>query len=196
MDILHIDSSALGGHSASRELSAAMVNHLRRLHPGARVSYRDLDSAPLPHLSAHTLSATDASQVAEADTVMRQFLQADVVVIGVPVYNFSVSSALKAWIDRIAVAGKTFRYTAEGPQGLAGDKSVWLAVTRGGVRGGDDFEEAYLRHMLGFLGIDDIQSVRAEGLALSPAHRDTAMTAAKRQIGALTIATGASRQAA
>ncbi|MCB1566582.1 MAG: NAD(P)H-dependent oxidoreductase, partial [Xanthomonadales bacterium] len=88
------------------------------------------------------------------------FLDADVVVVGVPVYNFTIPTALKAWIDRIAVAGKTFRYTAEGPEGLAGDKRVLLAVTRGGLRGADRFEESYLRFMFGFFGIGDVESIR------------------------------------
>ena len=185
MNILHIDSSALGQNSASRELTAAFVERLRQLQPKVRVSHRDLDRDPLPHLSAQTLAAADDASVAENAAVLQQFLDADVVVIGVPVYNFTIPTALKAWIDRIAVAGKTFRYTADGPEGLAGDKRVLLAVTRGGLRGTDNFEEGYLRHMLGFLGIEDIDSVRAEGLNLSPEHRRQAMHAALQQIARL-----------
>jgi len=182
MNILHIDSSALGQNSASRELTAALVARLRQLHPEARVIHRDLDSDPLPHLSARTLAAADDAIVAENAAVLQHFLDADVVVVGVPVYNFTIPTALKAWIDRIAVAGKTFRYTAEGPEGLAGDKRVLLAVTRGGLRGADRFEESYLRFMFGFFGIGDVESIRAEGLNLSPEHRQKAMAAALQNI--------------
>lgn len=185
MNILHIDSSALGQNSASRELAAALVSRLRELHPEATVTYRDLDSEPLPHLSARALAAADDASVAENAAVLQQFIDADVVVIGVPVYNFTVSTALKAWIDRIAVAGKTFRYTEDGSEGLARGKRVLLAISRGGVREANNFEEDYLRYLFGFLGIEDIYSVRAEGLNLSPEHRRQAMAAALQRIARL-----------
>jgi FMN-dependent NADH-azoreductase len=107
-----------------------------------------------------------------------------VIVVGAPMYNFSVPSQLKAWIDRVAVAGRTFRYTAEGPQGLAGGKRVIVASTRGGMHRGtvSDFVEPYLRQVFGFLGITDIEFVTAEGLAYSPEHRAKAMAAALASI--------------
>ncbi|MCB1560831.1 MAG: NAD(P)H-dependent oxidoreductase [Xanthomonadales bacterium] len=185
MNILHIDSSALGQNSASRELTAALVAGLRQQYPDASVAYRDLDREPLPHLSARTLAAADDATVAENAAVLQQFLDADTVVVGVPVYNFTIPTALKAWIDRIAVAGKTFRYTENGPEGLAGDKRVLLAVTRGGMRGADRFEEDYLRFVFSFFGIEVVESIRAEGLNLSPEHRQTAMGAALKQIAEL-----------
>ena len=112
---------------------------------------------------------------------MRQFQAADVLVVGAPMYNFGIPSTLKAWIDRIAVAGKTFRYTADGPEGLAGGKRVIVASGRGGAYGDAspaDFQEAYLRQVFGFLGIRDIDFVRAEGVALSPEHRAAAIAKA------------------
>ncbi|MGH8030615.1 MAG: NAD(P)H-dependent oxidoreductase, partial [Arenimonas sp.] len=111
------------------------------------------------------------------EAVLEEFLAADVVVVGAPMYNFSIPSQLKAWIDRVAVAGRTFRYTDSGPQGLAGGKRVIVASTRGGIHSGapSDFVEPYLRQVFGFLGIDDIEFVTAEGLAYSPEHREQAM---------------------
>ncbi|KPL47836.1 FMN-dependent NADH-azoreductase [Xanthomonas axonopodis] len=185
MKLLHLDSSALGANSVSRVLSAAVVEQQRRLHPEVEVSYRDLDRDPIPHLTAQTLAHTDPAEAADAEAVMQQFLQADVIVIGAPMYNFGIASTLKAWIDRIAVAGRTFQYTANGPEGLAGGKRVIIASARGGVYAEptNDFQEPYLRQVLGFLGIDDISFVRAEGVAYSPQHRDDALSAALARLG-------------
>jgi FMN-dependent NADH-azoreductase len=115
---------------------------------------------------------------------MQEFLEADVVVIGAPMYNFGIPSTLKAWIDRLAVAGKTFRYTESGPQGLAGGKKVILASSRGGFHqdSASDFQEAYLRFLFGFLGITDLEIVRAEGLAVSPEQRSDGLAAAHASI--------------
>ena len=186
MKLLHLDSSALGTQSASRELSAAIVARQLAANPGLQVAYRDLDADPLPHLDAAALAGTDPAAAARAATVMQEFLDADVVVIGAPMYNFGIPSTLKAWIDRIAVAGKTFRYTAEGPVGLAGGKRVIVASTRGGFHQGavSDFQEPYLRFVFGFLGIGDVEFVRAEGLSVSPEQRAQAMTEAHAAIAA------------
>ena len=115
---------------------------------------------------------------------MEQFLAADVLVIGAPMYNFSIPSTLKAWIDRVAVAGKTFRYTEKGPEGLAGGKRVIIASGRGGIHTNapTDFQEAYLRQVFGFLGVTDIEFVRAEGVAYSPQHRSDAIAGALASI--------------
>ncbi|MCC8490981.1 FMN-dependent NADH-azoreductase, partial [Xanthomonas citri] len=152
MKLLHLDSSALGANSISRVLSAAVVEQQRRLHPEVEVSYRDLDRDPIPHLTAQTLAQADPAEAAAAEAVMQQFLQADVIVIGAPMYNFAIPSTLKAWIDRIAVAGRTFQYTANGPEGLAGGKRVIIASARGGLYADptNDFQEPYLRQVLGF----------------------------------------------
>ncbi|MDI9069634.1 FMN-dependent NADH-azoreductase [Xanthomonas oryzae] len=180
MKLLHLDSSALGATSISRELSAAIVAQQRRLYPEVEVTYRDLDRDPIPHLTAQTLAQTDPAEAAAAEAVMQQFLQAEVIVIGAPMYNFAIPSTLKAWIDRIAVAGRTFHYTANGPEGLAGGKRLIIASARGGVYAepSNDFQEPYLRQLFGFLGIDDITLVRAEGVAYSPQHRADALAAA------------------
>ena len=185
MKLLHIDSSLLGQNSASRELTADIVSRWQDAEPGLSIIHRDLDANPLPHLDAAALAKADPAAAAVADRVMEEFLAADVVVIGAPMYNFSIPSTLKAWIDRIAVAGKTFRYTEKGPQGLAGGKKLIVASTRGGIHSGapSDFVEPYLRFVFGFLGINDIEFVTAEGLAYSPDHRTQAMAAAHAAIG-------------
>jgi FMN-dependent NADH-azoreductase len=133
----------------------------------------------------------DDPAAAESAAVLEEFLAADVVVIGAPMYNFGITSSLKTWIDRIAVAGKTFRYTANGPEGLAGGKRVIIASSRGGVyshgapAAGMDFQEPYLRALLGFLGVTDIEFVRAEGLAMSDDHKAQAVGGAIASIGGL-----------
>ncbi len=187
MKLLHIDSSALGNHSVSRSLTAAIVAELIREQPGTEVTYRDLATQPLPHWSP-VADAADPAAILGND-VMEEFLAADVIVIGAPMYNFSIPSALKAWIDRVAVAGKTFRYTANGPEGLAAGKRVIVASSRGGFYGQGtagqpmDFQEPYLRAVLGFLGITDIEFVRAEGVNVSADHKTEALKTAQATIG-------------
>jgi FMN-dependent NADH-azoreductase len=185
MNILHIDSSILGPSSASRALTSEIVAGLKAAHPHSEVIYLDLASEALPHLSSNSLARNDDSEAARNATALAQFLAADVLVIGAPIYNFSIPSQLKSWIDRISVAGKTFRYTPNGPEGLAGGKQVIVAMTRGGVAGPDgrgEFGESYLRFLFGFLGIEDVRVVRAEGLNISPQHREASLTAARAAI--------------
>lgn len=184
MNILQIDSSALGDNSATRELTRALVARWTHDRPHATLVGRDLDAAPLPHFTHHTVAGEQAALGAE---VMAEFLAADVVILGAPMYNFGIPSTLKAWIDRIAVAGKTFRYTAAGPEGLVKGKKVIVASARGSAFGDGhaaDFQEPYLRQVFGFLGVTDIEFVRAEGVGLSPEHRAKAMEAALEKIGA------------
>lgn len=185
MKLLHLDSSILGQHSASRELGAAIVARWQRDVRGIEVTYRDLAANPLPHLSGGSLAQANADEAATAAAVMDEFLSADVVVVGAPMYNFGIPSQLKAWIDRVAVAGKTFRYTADGPQGLAGGKQVIVAATYGGkhpVESGRNFVEPYLRQVFAFLGIDDVEFVSADGLSVSPEQRVTSISAARARI--------------
>lgn len=186
MKLLHLDTSALGTNSVTRELSAAIVARWQDAIPELAVEYRDLDADPLPHLTGRSLAKADATQAEADEATMQQFLAADVVVIGAPFYNFSIPSTLKAWIDRVAVAGRTFRYTAEGkPEGLAGGKRIVIASGRGGLYGDAspaDFQEAYLRQVFGFLGVTELEIVRAEGVAYSPQHRADAMAAAHASI--------------
>ena len=188
MKLLHLDSSILGQHSASRELGAGVVAKWRRDVRGLEVTRRDLTANPLPHLSGGSLAQADAIEAATAAAVMDEFLAADVIVIGAPMYNFGIPSQLKAWIDRIAVAGKTFRYTADGPQGLAGGKRVIVAATYGGQHPADsgrNFVEPYLRQVFAFLGITDVEFVSAEGLNISPELRMQALEAAQDRIDAI-----------
>lgn len=192
MKLLHLDSSILGENSASREVSAAVVARLRQVDPSLDITYRDLAAKPLPHLSGGYLAAAAgagdlsafADELADSNATLDAFLGADIVVIGTPMYNFGIPSQLKAWIDRIAVAGKTFRYTEKGPEGLAGGKRIVIASARGGVytpgapAEPNDFQENYLRAVFGFLGVTDIEIVRAEGLAMGPDQRRAALASA------------------
>lgn len=193
MKLLHVDTSILGETSVSRQLSAAVVARLKEAHPDIAVTYYDLGAEPFGHLTgahlaaAQGLFAEDPSlqrDVARGQQALEDFLSADIVVVGAPMYNFSVSSQLKAWIDRLAVAGKTFRYTEKGPQGLAGGKKVIVASSRGGFYGPQtpaaslDHQESYLRGLFAFFGITDISFVRAEGLNVSAEQRKTSIAAA------------------
>jgi len=194
MKLLHIDSSILGTHSATRELGAALVNSWRQRQPNIEVQYLDLAREPFNHLSGELVAARSGPVAAPAPDVqhdierseqaLADFLAADVVVVGAPMYNFSIPSQLKSWIDRIVVAGKTFRYTEKGPEGLATGKKVIVISARGGMYGigspaaALDFQENYLRGVLGFLGISDVEFVRAEGLNFGPAQREQAMSVA------------------
>ena len=185
MKLLHLDSAATGSNSVTRELSAAIVARWQDARPGLEVTYRDLDAQPLPHLTGEVLAKADPAVAAAGESALQQFLDSDVIVIGAPMYNFSVPSTLKAWIDRVAVSGRTFRYTQKGPEGLAGGKQVVVASARGGFYGEAspaDFQEAYLRQVFNFLGIDDVSFVRAEGVAYSPQHRADALAAAHAAI--------------
>ncbi|PTT34099.1 FMN-dependent NADH-azoreductase, partial [Stenotrophomonas sp. HMWF022] len=147
MKLLHIDASVLGDNSVSRHLTAAVVAQFKQQIDGLQVDYRDLDANPVPHLRSGSLAKTDAAEAADAEQVLEQFLAADIVVIGAPMYNFSVPSTLKAWIDRVAVAGRTFKYTENGPVGLAGGKRVIVVSSRGGIYTDSpaDFQEPFLR---------------------------------------------------
>ena len=195
MKLLHIDSSILGDNSASRALSAAVVKAWQAAEPGVQVTYRDLASEGINHFSGATLGALgtaaelrDATQKHEAElsaSSLAEFLAADALVIGAPMYNFTIPTQLKAWIDRIAVAGQTFRYTEAGPEGLCGNKKVIIVSTAGGLHAGQASgaaHEGYLTLLFGFLGITDIEFVRAEGLAYGDEVRSKALSDANAQI--------------
>ena len=186
MKLLHIDSSVLGENSASRSLTSAIVARLRSEHPDVEVAHRDLAAQTLPHFTP--VLAEGHPCVSRNAEILDEFLAADVVVIGAPMYNFSIPSQLKAWVDRILVAGKTFRYGANGPEGLAGGKRVIVASSRGGVYQGDaaaiDFQERYLRHVFSFIGLTNVEFVRAEGLNLGNEQREAALRRAHELIEA------------
>ena len=174
MSILHIDSSIQGDASASRALSATVAARLAA-QTGAAVTYRDLAANPLPHLTL------DALADPAGNPVLDEFLAADTIVIGAAFYNFSIASQLKAWFDRILIAGKTFRYTEAGPEGLAGGKRVIVTLARGGVYSNGapaaplEHGETLLRGLLGFIGITDPEFIIAEGLALGEERRRAAL---------------------
>ena len=195
MKLLHIDSSILGDNSASRQLSGEVVKAWQAAEPSVEVSYRDLASEGIQHFSAATLVAAgtpaelrDAAQKYEAQLsadTLAQFLAADAVVIGAPMYNFTIPTQLKAWIDRIAVAGQTFRYTETGPVGLCGGKKVIVVSTSGGLHAGKATgvaHEDYLKVLLGFLGITDVEFVRAHGLGYGDEVRSKALSDAHQHI--------------
>lgn len=195
MKLLHIDSSILGDNSASRQLSAEVVKAWQAADPDVDVSYRDVAAQAFEHFSAATLVAAgtpaelrDAAQKHEAQLsadTLAQFMAADAVVIGAPMYNFTIPTQLKAWIDRIAVAGQTFRYTENGPEGLCGGKKVIVVSTSGGLHSGQATgvaHEDYLKVVFGFLGITDVEFVRAHGLAYGDELRGKAMSDALTHI--------------
>jgi FMN-dependent NADH-azoreductase len=206
--LLHIDSSILGGNSVSRQLTAQIVASWRAAHPATEVSYLDLAVDTPSHLSTESLgfrmpAGTDLSEAqkrenAVSEALVSQFLAADVIVVGAPLYNFTIPSQLKAWIDRIAQVGRTFTYTDKGPVGLAGGKTVIVASTRGGVYSTSDagnameHQESYLKTVFGFFGITDVRFVRAEGLAMGDAAKAAAVAAAGQDIK--TLATEAANQ--
>ena len=195
MKLLHIDSSILGDNSASRQLSGEVVKAWQAAEPGVAVTYRDLAADAISHFSANTLVAAgtaaelrNAAQQHEADLsaqALAEFIAADAVVIAAPMYNFTIPTQLKAWIDRIAVAGQTFRYTEAGPEGLCGGKKVVIVSTAGGLHAGlptGTAHEDYLKVLFGFIGITDIEFVRAHGLAYGDEVRTKAMSDAQAQI--------------
>ena len=168
MTILHIDSSINGENSASRAITRSIVDQVLTAEPGEQIVYRDLAAEPLPHLTLDAFADT---------SVVEEFLAADTVVIGAPMYNFTIPSQLKAWIDRIAIAGTTFRYTENGPEGLVKGKRVIIALARGGVYASGspaaalEHSETYLRGLFNFVGIEP-EFVAADGLNISPKHRE------------------------
>jgi FMN-dependent NADH-azoreductase len=200
MELLHIDSSVLGANSASRALSAEIVERQRALHPGLKVTHRDLAADSALHLSPAHLAAWQGGTVDDAllgadikkgGGYLEELQASDIVVIGAPMYNFSIPSQLKAWIDRVVVAGKTFRYGANGAEGLLSHKKVFVASSRGNVytpgspAAALEHHENYLIGVLGFIGLTDVTVVRAEGLAFGPEAREAAMLNARKSIQAI-----------
>ncbi|QEI06464.1 FMN-dependent NADH-azoreductase [Pigmentiphaga aceris] len=203
MNVLHIDSSILEGGSITRDLSAAVVARIRADYPGAVVQYRDVASHEIKHLTGAIaagfrptgVAATDEAVMLEhqiSELLVTEFLSSDVIVVGAPMYNFSVPSQLKAWLDRLAQAGRTFQYTATGPIGLAGNKRVIVVSARGGFYlegplAPLDFQETYLKAFFGFLGITDVRFVRAEGASKGEQVRNTGIAAATASISQVLV---------
>lgn len=201
MKLLHVDSSILGSHSVSRLLAAEIVDQQRRLRPNIEVLYRDLAAEPLMHLSPAHIAAFQGSapadnairaDIAYGGKVLDELFAASIIVIGAPMYNFAISSQLKAWIDRLLVAGRTFRYTEQGvPEALLPrGKQAIIASSRGGSYADPpvaslDHQESYLQAALGFIGITDVTIIRAENIAKGAEARNAAVAAARQNISAL-----------
>ncbi len=197
MKLLAIDSSILNKFSVSRQLTHSFVNQWQQIHLETRVTYRDLHDQPINHLSnsiisANSLEPSKISPVIKEELelsrqLISEFLSADVIVIGAPMYNFSISSQLKAWIDRVLVAGTTFNYLDGKVQGLAGGKQVFIISSRGGYYNMEpmlslDHQENYLTTVLNFVGIDDITFIRAEGVNMGEQIRSQSLQQAEAKI--------------
>ena len=188
MKVLHIDSSIMADASVSRQLSQAIVSQLSEKHAQVEVEYLDLATQPIPHLDAEILMGQNAEQSALGERIIQQYLDADVVVIGAAMYNFGITSTLKAWIDRIGCDKCTFKYSENGPVGLAGDKKAYIASSRGGVYGENspvDFQEGFLKTVFNFTGVTDVEIIRAEGVNMGPELKDKAIAAALAQVQAI-----------
>ncbi|MCE1250613.1 MAG: FMN-dependent NADH-azoreductase [Comamonadaceae bacterium] len=198
MQLLHIDSAITGTQSISRQLTAQIAAAWQAHHPGTEVQHLDLVQDTPAHFTMDAmaprtgqtegLSAAQQQENAVSERLVQQFLAADVIVIGAPLYNFSIPSQLKAWIDRIAQPGRTFRYTANGPEGLAKGKTVIVASSRGGFYSTSEagrameHQESYLQTVMGFFGITDVRFVRAEGVAMD---KDKALAAASQALASV-----------
>ena len=202
MKLLHVDSSILATSSVSRQLTAEVVEQWRKIHPDTVVEYLDLAVNAPNHFSADTLGIKTGIQAeptqaqrlenAVSEQLVSQFLASDVIVVGAPLYNFSIPTQLKSWIDRLAQPGRTFSYSDKGPAGLATGKTVIVASSRGGIysasEGGQAMEhqESYLKVIFGFFGITDVRIIRAEGVAMGEAQKSAALSAARANIALLT----------
>ncbi|MFZ6678311.1 FMN-dependent NADH-azoreductase [Undibacterium sp. Tian12W] len=201
MKLLHLDSSILGAYSVSRQLSAEIVAREIALHPGIEVIYHDLAADAALHLSGTHIAVRQGAaledtslskDIAKGDAYVEELITADIVVIGAPMYNFSIPTQLKAWIDRVAIAGKTFRYGANGPEGLLSkNKKLIIAASRGSVYSAGspaaayEHHDSYLMGLMSFLGITDITVIRAEGLAFSTEAKEASIKQALNEIAAL-----------
>ena len=189
MKILQIRSSVFNGSGQSSRLADEFVAQLRDQHPEATLVQRDLVADPVPHLDGaragaffakpEERSAEQRAVIAYSDALIEELRRADVLVLGLPMYNFGVPSQLKAWFDHLARAGVTFKYTEKGAVGLLTGKKAYVFAARGGVYGDNDAQTQFVRQFLGFIGITDVEFVYAEGLAISPESRNNSLIAAQ-----------------
>ena len=192
--LLQINSSLFSGEGQSSQLASRFVSHWQAANPKGQVKVRDLSHDPVPHLTAKRFQAfqvapqdrtTEQAQlVAQSDELIAELIQADVVVLGLPMYNFGIPSSLKAWIDHVARAGVTFKYTENGPVGLVQDRPVYLFAARGGkyLNTPKDTQTAYITHFFNFIGIRNIEFVYAEGLAMGSEPRAESLSTAGEHI--------------
>jgi FMN-dependent NADH-azoreductase len=197
MKILIVNSSALAQASVSNKLTGQFADRLAAANPGAQVTVRDIGSEPVPHLTAETVagirgvaeSDSEKAALALSDRLIGELQEADLIVIGAPMYNFGIPSTLKAWFDHVLRARVTFRYNEDGPEGLLKNKRAIVIETRAGVysegpASAMDSQEPHLRTLLGFIGIDDVSFVRVEGMAFGPEAAEAAIAAAASQLDA------------
>ncbi len=200
-NLLFVTSSLMDENSKSRHVAAEYVAAWKKANPAATVTERHLTPANTPHLDMHTLGAVgtpqdkrtpaQAAAAAFADGIIEQAEAADVIVLAVPMYNFSIPSTLKAWFDHLARAGRTFRYTAQGPEGLLKDKKVITVISRGGFYGEDspakaaNFQDPYIRTILGFVGLTDVTFVPVEGQAVGPEAAEKGIAHARAAVATL-----------
>jgi FMN-dependent NADH-azoreductase len=204
-NILYISSSPRGSASYSNRIAESVIRDLRKNDPNATVIVRDLAQEPLPHIDDDFVAATRGADgpgtdkqraiLARSDALIDELLAADVVVIAAPMINFSVPSTLKSWFDYVARAGRTFRYGEAGPQGLVTGKRVIIVSASGGIYSGEnaafDFQVPWLRNMLGFLGMTDVEVIRVEGTALGSQTAEQALARAAAQAREVVIALAA-----
>jgi FMN-dependent NADH-azoreductase len=195
--VLVIESSARQEGSVSRELTQAFVSRWQQVHPGDEIKVRNLAAEPVPHLDGDLLggwmmpaeqhSEAQRAALARSDLLTEELLAADVLVLAAPMYNFGIPSTLKAWLDHVLRAGITFKYTETGPKGLLADKRAFVLTARGGIYTGGalDHQEPYLRQVLAFIGIDDVQFIHAEGLNMGPDFLAKGVAEAKARLAAV-----------
>jgi len=201
-NILVLNSSVLGYASVSRVLVEEAVTRLTNIDPGATIVHRDLGAAPIPHLTPATVAGVKGNPVTDSELTVRalsneliaELRNADTIVIGAPMYNFSISTGLRAWFDYVLRPGETFSYSEVGPQGLLKGKRVIVIESRGGLYSEGpakaiDFQEPYLRHLLGFMGLTDVAFIHAEKIGFGPDAREAALGAAKGKISAVVAET-------
>ena len=186
MQILHIDSSIFDTQGASSQLAQHLISQLQQRHPDAQVVRRSVSADKLPHFDAETIGQIGEGKAELADTLIAEVQNADVVILGIPMYNFGIPSQLKSWFDHIARAGVTFRYTANGPEGLLTGKQVYALHSRGGLHQNTERDTIvpFLNTMLGFVGLDQVEHVFAEGLSMSE-HKDSSLDQARQHIDQL-----------
>lgn len=202
MNILHLDSGLFNGQSVTRHLTAKLVDKLKLQHSSAQVVYRDLAESAPAHLDANILMAAgkepaeqsdfEKEQVALSATLLDELFAADIIVVAAPMYNFTIPSQLKAWLDRVLQSGKTFRYTENGAEGLVKGKTVYIASSRGGIysegaAAAMEHQESYLTTALNFIGITDIHIVRAEGVNMGDEPKAKAIAGAEERIKELAV---------
>ena len=193
--LLKIQSSLFNGQGQSSALARRVADHWLEHHPDGRVITRDLGQDPVPHLDLERFQAlttapevrSDAQRevVAYSDGLIAELKSADVIVLAVPMYNFTVPSALHAYFDHVARAGETFRYTEKGPEGLVTGKKAYVVVTRGGVYGEDHSQTRFIQQFLGFIGITDVEFIYAEGLKISEREKAESLARAEQRIAGL-----------